>query len=49
MEHPVGMLLKSLSVLDDWLDDNAGKVMDEVLEQLDSTGLQLEAVRQELE
>lgn len=61
LEHRVGILLKSLSVLDDWLDDNAGKVTDEVrvqrmkhwqsevLEQLDSTGLQLEAVRQEVE
>lgn len=61
LEHRVGILLRSLAVLDDWLDDNAGKVTDEVrvrrmkrwqlevIEQLDSTGLQLEAVRQEVE
>lgn len=61
LEHRVGILLRSLAVLDEWLDDNAVKVTDEVrvqrikhwqvevLERLDSTGLQLEAVRQEVE
>ena len=61
LEYRVGTLRDSLSVLDNWLEDNAGRVKDEVrvqrmkhwrgevVEQLDSTGLQLEAVRDELE
>jgi hypothetical protein len=61
LEYRVGTLLISLSVLDNWLEDNAGGMKDElrvqrikhwrgeVLEQIDSTGLQLEAVREELE
>ena len=61
LEYRVGTLLISQSVLDNWLEDNAGRVKDEVrvqrmkhwrgevMEQLDSTGLQLEAVLEELE
>ena len=61
LEYRVGTLLISLSVLDNWLEDNAGRVKDEVrvqrmkhwrgevMEQLDSTGLQLQAVLEELE
>jgi hypothetical protein len=60
LEYRVGTLRDSLSVLDHWLEDNAGTVKDEVriqrmkhwrvgiMEQIDSTGLQLEAVRDEL-
>ena len=61
LEHRVGALLSSLSVLDNWLEDNAGSLKDEVrvqrikhlrgevMEQITTTGLQLEAVREELE
>jgi hypothetical protein len=61
LEYRFGTLRDSLSVLDHWLEDNAGRVKDEVrvqrmkhwreevMEQLASTGLQLEAVREELE
>ena len=61
LEYRVGTLLISQSVLDNWLEDNAGRVKDEVrvqrmkhwrgevMEQLDSTSLQLEAVLEELE
>ena len=61
LEHRVGILRGSLSVLDHWLEDNAGRVKDEVrvqrmkhwrgevMEQMEYTGLQLEAVREDLE
>jgi hypothetical protein len=61
LECRAEIMLGSLSVLDSWLEDNAGGAKDEVrvqrikhwraevMEQIDSTGLQLEAVREELE
>ena len=61
LEYRVKILLGSLSVLDSWLEDNAGGAKDEVrvqrikhwrvevVEQIDSTGSQLQAVLQELQ
>jgi hypothetical protein len=61
LEYRAGALLISLSVLDHWLEDNAGTLKDEVrvrrikhwreevMEEIDSTDLQLEAVREDLE
>jgi hypothetical protein len=61
LEYRMGALLISLSVLEHWLEDNAGTVKDEVrvqrirhwrgevMEEIESTDMQLEAVREELE
>jgi hypothetical protein len=61
LEYRMGALLISLSVLDHWLEDNAGTVKDEVhvqrirhwrgevMEEIESTDMQLEAVRDGLE
>ena len=61
LEYRLEILLGSISMLDKWLEDNIGMMKDEVrvqrikhwraevLEQLDSTGLHLEAVSEELE